>query len=270
MKDMRAGAQAFIDELKRLGAEKVGLYVGHHVYTQFNAGKINADFVWIPRYGLNKPAYPCDLWQYTETGRLAGVSGNVDLNRLNDSKSLSYFTGGKTSTKDTIKHPVSKPSNANSYTVKSGDTLSGIAQKHGTSAKKLAELNGVQDPNKITVGQKLKIKGSTTSTIKTTSSAGIYTVKSGDTLSGIANKNGTTTKALQDLNNIKNANLIKIGQKIKLPGSTASTKKYYTVKSGDTVSQIAANNKMTTAKIKSLNGLKNVNKIQVGQKLRVR
>lgn len=32
MRDMRAGAQAFIDELRKLGAKKVGLYVGHHVY----------------------------------------------------------------------------------------------------------------------------------------------------------------------------------------------------------------------------------------------
>ncbi|QBP06957.1 endolysin [Virgibacillus phage Mimir87] len=270
MGNMSSGAQAFIDELRRLGAKKIGVYVGHHVYTQFNADKIKADFVWIPRYGSTKPAYPCDLWQYTETGRLAGVSDNVDLNRLNGSKSLSYFTGGKTSPKDTIKQPVSKPSNASSYIVKSGDTLSAIAQKHGTSTKKLADLNGIKDPNKITVGQKIKIKGSTTSTTKTTSTDGTYTVKSGDTLSGIASKHSTTTTALQDLNNIKNVNLIKVGQKIKLPGSTASTKKYHTVKSGDTVSQIAAKNKTTTAKIKSLNGLKDVNKIQIGQKLRVK
>lgn len=93
MNDMRAGTQAFIDELRRLGAKKVGLYVGHHTYLSFDAKNINADFVWIPRYGGNKPAYPCDLWQYTETGHMDGVNGNVDLNYLTGSKPLEWFTG---------------------------------------------------------------------------------------------------------------------------------------------------------------------------------
>lgn len=93
MNDMQSGTQAFIDELRRLGAEKVGLYVGHHTYESFGAKNINADFVWIPRYGGNKPAYPCDLWQYTETGRMDGVAGSVDLNYLTGSKPLEWFTG---------------------------------------------------------------------------------------------------------------------------------------------------------------------------------
>ena len=48
MGDMRAGAQAFIDELRRLGAKKVGLYVGHHMYAPFGMVNVKADFVWIP------------------------------------------------------------------------------------------------------------------------------------------------------------------------------------------------------------------------------
>lgn len=91
MSDMRAGTQAFIDELRRLGAQKVGMYVGHHKYEEFGASQINCDFVWIPRYGGNKPAYPCDIWQYTETGNVAGI-GKCDLNKLNGNKPLSYFT----------------------------------------------------------------------------------------------------------------------------------------------------------------------------------
>ena len=49
------------------------------------------------------------------------------------------------------------------------------------------------------------------------SAAKTYTVKSGDTLTGIASKFGTTSKILMDLNSITNANLIKIGQILKLP-----------------------------------------------------
>ena len=92
MGNMLAGTLAFIDELGRLGAKKVGLYVGHHTYKEFQADKVNADFVWIPRYGGNRPVYPCDIWQYTETGNVPGI-GKCDLNELIGNKSLSWFTG---------------------------------------------------------------------------------------------------------------------------------------------------------------------------------
>ncbi|MGE1044105.1 GH25 family lysozyme [Bacillus wiedmannii] len=94
MDDMRAGTQAFIDELRRLGAKKVGLYVGHHMYEPFGMANVKSDFVWIPRYGGNKPAYPCDIWQYTETGNVPGI-GKCDLNSLIGNKSLSWFTGAE-------------------------------------------------------------------------------------------------------------------------------------------------------------------------------
>lgn len=61
----------------------------------------------------------------------------------------------------------------------------------------------------INVGQVINLPGATTS------SGGTYTVKSGDTLSGIAKKVGTTVKALQDKNGIKDANKINVAQKIK-------------------------------------------------------
>ena len=44
------------------------------------------------------------------------------------------------------------------YTVQSGDTLSGIAAKYGTTHQKIAQLNGMSNPNLIYVGQKLRIK----------------------------------------------------------------------------------------------------------------
>lgn len=46
------------------------------------------------------------------------------------------------------------------YTVKSGDTLSGIAQNYNTTVGALVALNGIKDPNKIYVGQVLEIPGS--------------------------------------------------------------------------------------------------------------
>ena len=89
--NLAKASQAFIDTCRAAGW-KIGLYVSHHMYTSYGLNTVNADFLWIPRYG-NKPAYNCDLWQYTESGSLAGVSGNVDLNYLNGEKSLEWFTG---------------------------------------------------------------------------------------------------------------------------------------------------------------------------------
>lgn len=94
------------------------------------------------------------------------------------------------------------------YTVQIGDTLSGIASKYGTTYQHLAELNGITNPNVIYPGQVIKINGTTTNNVTT------YTVKSGDTLSGIASKYGTTYQHLAELNGIANPNLINIGQVI--------------------------------------------------------
>ncbi|KXY21991.1 GH25 family lysozyme [Bacillus sp. FSL K6-0067] len=103
MDDMRAGTQAFIDELYRLGAKRVGVYVGHHKYKQYQVEKLqHVDVVWIPRYGGKKPDYPCDIWQYTETGNVPGI-GKCDLNSLIGNKSLSWFT--ESATQESVQAP---------------------------------------------------------------------------------------------------------------------------------------------------------------------
>lgn len=51
-----------------------------------------------------------------------------------------------------------KASKAVYYTVKSGDTLSGIASKYGTTYQRLAQMNGIANPNKIYVGQRIRVK----------------------------------------------------------------------------------------------------------------
>lgn len=90
------------------------------------------------------------------------------------------------------------------YTVRYGDTLSGIASRYGTSTSTLASINGISNPNWIYPGQVLKLSGG--------SSARSYTVRSGDTLSGIASRLGTSWTALKAKNGVVNANLIYPGQ----------------------------------------------------------
>ena len=88
---------AFIDELRKLGAKKVGCYVANHLYNKYDYASIaeQMDFTWIPRYGSTKPVHKCDLWQYTSTGNVNGINGNVDMSKITgDGHDLAWFTGG--------------------------------------------------------------------------------------------------------------------------------------------------------------------------------
>lgn len=100
------------------------------------------------------------------------------------------------------------------YTVKNGDTLSHIAQKYGTTVKKLVELNNIKNPNLIYPGQEIKLPGGSA---PSGSTAAYYTVKKGDNLSKIAKAHGITLKKIINLNpQIKNPDLIHPGQKVRI------------------------------------------------------
>jgi len=104
----RAICEAFEDGLRHyIGSDiRVAVYIGHHLYKSWALDYGRYAYVWIPRYGSNDgkpqtpPDYPCDLWQYTSKGKLPGVSGNVDLNKLMGTRPLSFFTTADSGTND--------------------------------------------------------------------------------------------------------------------------------------------------------------------------
>lgn len=105
---------------------------------------------------------------------------------------------------------------ANSYQVRSGDTLYSIAFKYGIDYKTLARLNGISSPYKIYVGQILKI-GSDANFATST-----YTVKKGDSLSLIAQRYKSNVKTLASLNGLHSPYTLYIGQKLKIAPSSNS------------------------------------------------
>ncbi len=146
------------------------------------------------------------------------------------------------------------------YTVVSGDTLYGIAQKYNTTVDAIKILNNLTT-NKLQIGQKLKIPNiNNDGYIK-------YTVVSGDTLYGIARKYNTTVDAIKNINNLS-SNILQIGQIINIPTSNQGTYINYVVVSGDTLYKIANIYNVSIDTLKSLNNLTN-NILRIGQVLKI-
>jgi predicted chitinase/LysM repeat protein len=107
---------------------------------------------------------------------------------------------------------------SHTYSIRSGDTLTALAKRFGTSVEKLAQANNISNPNKIQAGQKLTIPDGFSGGGRA-SSAKNYTVRSGDTLGQIASRFGTSVSALAKANNIRNPDRIDVGQKLRIPGA---------------------------------------------------
>lgn len=237
---------------------------------------------------------------------IAALNQISNVNAINVGQVLKVngtTTNTNTSTNQTN---TSKPaaSNAASYTVKSGDTLSKIAALHQMSLSQLVSLNGITNPNLIQVGKVLKVTGATNNAqpsvpaaptqqpaapeAPATNTAATYTVKAGDTLLRIAAQFKMNLAQIAALNQISNLNAIRVGQVLKVsnavgsnntqnttqPSAGAPTKAApsttgYTVKSGDTLSAIAAANGVSLANLLSWNNLSLQAIIYPGQKLTI-
>lgn len=166
--------------------------------------------------------------------------------------------------------------NAGTYTVKAGDTLWGIANDHDTTVNALKQNNHLSSDT-IYVGQVLSL-GQTASTgshspTQSPTSNGTYTVKSGDTLWSIANANDMTVAQLKQKNDLSN-DTIYVGQTLnvsstKSASTTSTASATYTVKSGDSLWQIASANGTTVNQLKALNNLSS-DLIYAGQQLKLR
>lgn len=155
------------------------------------------------------------------------------------------------------------PLGSDYYTVKKGDTLWDIANKYGTTVSKLKSLNNLKS-NVLQVGQTLKVSSSETEIIP--DDYLVYKVKNGDNLSKIAKEYDTTVSTIMKINNL-NSDKLAINQQLLLPKTKKTDgEKTYTVKSGDTLSQIAYDNKITTSELKKANNLAS-DLLKIGQVL---
>lgn len=130
-------------------------------------------------------------------------------------------------------------SSAASYTVVPGDTLGGIAARHGVALSDVFTWNGLNGRSIIYPGQKIRVSAGTSAPAPAApapaaparpaapaapalANTGSYTIKSGDTLGGIANRLGVSLSSLLTANKLSMSTIIYPGQKLAIPGAPAA------------------------------------------------
>lgn len=275
-------ALAYLKELERLTKREVIVYSNTYAASyKFNSSVAEYP-LWVAQYGVSEPQdnghwKNWEGYQYSSTGRVNGISGNVDLDKftknifLKDTEEVPVVEDPKCTKEDRILYKVQK-----------GDTLSEIAEKNNTTVSHLVQINNIKNPNLIYVGEILTIScnhnnsngnNSGNENNNTNKDTINYKIKSGDTLSEIAMKYNTTVSSIVSLNNIKNPNLIYTGDIIKIKKNDTSSNnsnRYYTVRNGNTLWGIAQRYNTSVANLVRMNGIRNPNLIYPGQRIRVK
>lgn len=198
-------------------------------------------------------------------------------------------------------------SSSGTYTVKSGDTLGGIAARHGVSLASVFAANNMSARTIIYPGQKIKLRPAAKVAAPKPAakvaapkpaakpSVATHTVKPGDTLSGIAAKHRVSLSSLLAANGMNLRTIIYPGQKIRLtataapaptkpaakpapkpaakpapkPAAKPAAAKSYVVKAGDTLSRIATNHGVSLSSLLAANDMNLRTIIYPGQKIKI-
>ena len=207
-------AKSWLDRVYEKTRVKPVIYMSASVMSSYDWSSVaNADYgLWVANYGSNNGTaqesvfdrYPLRhwsfyaLWQYTSTGKLSGYSGNLDLNYFSgDKEAWDKYAGGSPSASTSTTKPVEKSVDQLAREVIDG--------KYGNGDVRKQALGNRYDEAQARVNEILGV-----------GKKEYYTVVSGDNLTKIANKYGTTVNQLVAWNNIANPNLIYAGQKLRV------------------------------------------------------
>lgn len=169
------------------------------------------------------------------------------------------------------------------HVVRRGENLAVIARAYGVTVRDLMASNNIANANVIYVGQRLVVPGSGSAPAASSalpSGDGYYVVRRGENLSSIAAAYGMTTGDLMRLNGINNANMVYVGQQLRVSARVAPVNvqntpdpslanDIYVVRTGDTLSTIAQAFGTSPQALLVANGLPNANFVWVGQRLRI-
>ena len=164
------------------------------------------------------------------------------------------------------------------HVVAPGETLSGIASRYGTTARALAQANGISNPNVVRIGARLTVPAGSGAGGGGGATTVVHTVAAGEFLAGIAARYSTSVGAIVSANRLSNPNVIRIGQQLTItPGTggggatgAGGTSAYaatgasdgrtgvagiHTVASGDTLHGIARRYGVTAEALAAANGI---------------
>lgn len=194
----------FCTAMKNAGF-KAGVYANQYwcqTHLDIKAIADAGNSVWCAKYSSVAPkiAATYDIWQYSSSGKVNGISGRVDMNYMyND---IRYIQ------KEPVVEETPKPVK---YSTKElADRI--ISGLYGNGAVRVANLKNEGYTTAEIKAAQAEVDARLKASAKPTSVT--YVVKKGDTLSSIAKKYNTTYKKIAADNNIKNPNLIKVGQKL--------------------------------------------------------
>lgn len=162
---IRKLCKIFLEEVKKLSKLDVVIYSYTSFVKEHFDKSLNVYPLWIAQYGVDKPSNNgiWDTWvgfQYSEKGNVRGINAQCDLDLFANEILLKSKQTPKLEPKSQPKSTPKAIRNSKyiTYIVKNGDTLSEIASKYNTSIENIVKLNKIKDPNKIYVGQLLRIK----------------------------------------------------------------------------------------------------------------
>lgn len=178
---------------------------------------------------------------------------------------------------------------AGQVTVKEGETLSEIAERHGLSVNQLMQINGIRDADLVEAGRTLKLPGgsSTRNASGARPAAGTVVVKEGETLSEIAERHGIGLSRLMQINGIRDADQVQAGQTLRIQAAAAATARAaaspapstpsyprgaseHVVRSGESLSGIASGYGLSLSKLITLNGISDPDQVQAGTRLKLK
>lgn len=272
-------SQVFLQKTQELTGKEMVIYSNTYDARTIFSEELARNYpLWVAQYEVRRPS-DNGKWQnwigfqYADNGRIAGIRGNVDLDRF----TKEIFLSNSGEIPEPINPTPEEIQNVIYYTVRRGDTLSKIATIYGVTVGEIVAQNNIANPNLIYPGEVLKITTSDkTNTEPTSTTTTYYTVKRGDNLYRIARRYGTTINSIVQLNNIVNPNVIYPGQRFLIrrdvrPNDIHATgATFYRVGRGDNLTYIANRYHTTVANIVRLNNIQNPNLIFPGQILRIR
>ena len=264
----------FMQTVESLSGKEMVIYSDTSNASNIFGGGLTNYPLWVAQYEVEEPTPNGNWdswvgWQYTDAGEISGINGYVDRDRFTDGILLNE------NSEVPLPDNTNKPSagGTTTITIQRGQTLSGIALEYNTTVQILVELNNIANPNLIYAGSTLILPSGETpidTDGNSTSGQTIYVVQRGDTLNKIATEFGTTARSIAVENNIRNINLIYVGQRLIIP-----TNRYdlnhtlYKIQWGDTLWSISRRYGVPIATIVRLNRIQNPNLIYAGSTIRI-